>query len=71
MRKYLVSKSLWNDDMEAKMRRTSRGSIDRRCVEKAEQFKPDPKSMFKNVYSYMPEILKEEMDDGCRVNFYA
>jgi pyruvate dehydrogenase E1 component alpha subunit len=70
VRKYLVSKFLWNDEAEAQMRADQKKKIDD-AVEKSEQFRPDPKSMFTNLYSYMPEVLKEEMDDAVSSNFYA
>jgi pyruvate dehydrogenase E1 component alpha subunit len=70
MRKYLIAKSLWSDDMEMKMRDDQKKSIDA-AVAKSEEFKPDPKSMFNNVYSFIPEILKEELDAAQAANFYA
>ncbi|MDE1865570.1 MAG: pyruvate dehydrogenase (acetyl-transferring) E1 component subunit alpha [Candidatus Micrarchaeota archaeon] len=70
-RKYLISKSLWNDDMEQSMRADHKKTIDA-AVEKAEQFKPDPKSMFESVYSSVEisQILKGELDDAVESNFY-
>jgi pyruvate dehydrogenase E1 component alpha subunit len=70
-RKYLIAKSLWNDDLEQGMRADQKKTIDA-AVEKAEQFKPDPKSMFENVYSDVgiSQILKEELDDAVGSNFY-
>jgi pyruvate dehydrogenase E1 component alpha subunit len=70
VRKYLISKSLWNDDMETKMRNDQKVAIDA-AVAKAEEFKPDPKTMFSNVYSYIPQILQQELDDALASNFYA
>ena len=70
VRKYLISKSLWNDDLETKMRADQKAAVDA-AVAKAEEFKPDPKSMFTNVYSYMPPILQQELDDAMASNFYA
>ena len=70
IRKYLVSKTLWNDDLETKMRSDQKAAVDV-AVAKAEEFKPDPKSMFTNVYSYMPPILQQELDDAMASNFYA
>ncbi len=40
------------------------------AIEKAEAFKADPRSMFENVYSYMPDTLKEEMDAAVAANFW-
>jgi pyruvate dehydrogenase E1 component alpha subunit len=70
VRKYLISKSMWNDDLETKMRNDQKAKIDA-SVAKAEEFKPDPKTMFSNVYSYMPPILQQELDDALASNFYA
>jgi pyruvate dehydrogenase E1 component alpha subunit len=69
VRKYLISKSMWNDDMEAKMRADQKTAIDA-AVAKAEEFKPDPKSIFTNVYSFVPDILQQELDDAAAANFY-
>ncbi|MDE1868810.1 MAG: pyruvate dehydrogenase (acetyl-transferring) E1 component subunit alpha [Candidatus Micrarchaeota archaeon] len=69
LRIYLKGKKLWNDDLEAKMQAENRKTIDD-AVEKAEQFKPNPSGMFTNMYSFMPETLKEELDDAERNNFY-
>ena len=70
LRKYLVSKSLWNDDLEKKMRDEQKAAIDA-AVAKSEEFKPDPKSMFTHVYSYIPPTLQQELDDAVAANFYA
>jgi pyruvate dehydrogenase E1 component alpha subunit len=69
LKKYLTNKNAWNDDLEAKMQDEQKRAIDE-AVAKAEEFKPDPKSMFENVYSYMPDVLKEELDDAVASNFY-
>ncbi|MDE1873578.1 MAG: pyruvate dehydrogenase (acetyl-transferring) E1 component subunit alpha [Candidatus Micrarchaeota archaeon] len=58
---YLVKKGFWNDDLEKQTNDEQLKKIDE-AVEKAEQFKPDPMSMYDNVYSFMPETLKEERD---------
>ena len=55
----------WRSEMQEEQKK----KIDE-AVEKAEQFKPDPKSMFEHVYSYMPDVLKEELDDALAPNFY-
>jgi pyruvate dehydrogenase E1 component alpha subunit len=70
VRKYLYSKGLWNDDLESKMAEDQKKKIDD-AVEKAEKFVPDPKSMFEYVYSYIPDVLKEELDDAEEANFYV
>ncbi len=69
VRKYLVSKGLWNDDLESKMAEEQKEKIDE-AVEKAEKFVPDPKSIFEYVYSYIPPMLKEELDEAEKANFY-
>lgn len=69
LRKYLTTKALWNDALEADMIATQTAQIDK-AVETAEQFKPDPKSMFEHLYSFMPEILKQEYDDAVKNNFW-
>ncbi len=70
-RKYLITKSLWNDEMEQLMRADQKATIDA-AVAKAELFKPDPRSMFDNVYSSVgiSQILKEELDEAEASNFY-
>lgn len=67
---YLTKKNLWNDDLENKMQEEQKKKIDE-AVEKAEEFKPDPKSMFAHVYSYIPDTLKEEMDEAAASDFYT
>jgi pyruvate dehydrogenase E1 component alpha subunit len=69
LKKYLVKKSLWNDGLEDEMQEDQKKTIDS-ALEKAEAFKPDPKSIFEHVYSYMPDVLKEELDDALVSNFY-
>lgn len=66
---YITKKGLWNGDMENKMIEEQKKIIDD-AVEKAEAFKPDPKSIFEHVYSYIPDTLKEELDDALSSNFY-
>lgn len=70
VRKFLVSNLLWTDDLETRMREEQKNQIDA-AVAKAETFKPDPKSIFSHVYSYIPPILQQEMDDAVAANFYA
>ena len=40
------------------------------AVERAEQFKPDPVSMFQNVYSFVPQVLQDELDAAKEANFF-
>ncbi len=70
VRKYLVGKGLWNDNNENEMRESHRSAIDA-GVEKAEKFVPDPKTMFDHVYSYIPQTLKEELDEALASDFYT
>ena len=67
--KYLSGKGLWNAGIEATTTAEQTKKIDEE-VELAEQFKPDPKSMFENLYSYMPESLKNELDEAKANNFW-
>ena len=69
LKKYLVKKELWNDGLEETMQEEQKKTIDE-ALEKAEAFKPDPKSIFEHVYSYMPDVLKEELDAAVESNFY-
>ena len=67
---YLARKGLWGDEKEKAMEEEQKKIIDD-AVEKAENFKPDPKSIFEHVYSYIPDTLKEEMDDAIQSEFYT
>ncbi|VVB77394.1 1-deoxy-D-xylulose-5-phosphate synthase [uncultured archaeon] len=69
VRTYLLKKGMWNDDLEKQTSEEQLKQIDE-AVDKAEQFKPDPVGMFKNAYSFMPEILQEESDDAIASNFW-
>ncbi|HVC58237.1 MAG TPA: thiamine pyrophosphate-dependent dehydrogenase E1 component subunit alpha [Candidatus Acidoferrales bacterium] len=69
IRKYLVAKGLWDDKKEADAAEEFKKAIDE-AVDKAEKFTPNPETMFTNVYSYMPEVLQEELDDAKANGFY-
>ncbi len=69
VRTYLTKKGLWSDELEKKTTEEQIALIDK-AVEEAEAFKPDPKSMFENIYSFMPETLKEEEDNAIATNFW-
>lgn len=69
IRAYLAKKGLWNDSLESEADKENSAIIDA-AVEKAEQFRPDPKSMFEHVYSYMPDVLEDEMIDAESANFW-
>ena len=63
LRAYLTKKGLWSDEIEARVTEEQMKLIDSE-VEIAESFKPDPKTMFQSVYSFMPDVLSEEMKDA-------
>ena len=67
---YLMGKNLWNDELESKMNAEHESAIDA-AVEKVEkEFRPDPKSMYKNIYSFMPDVLNNELNDALSENFW-
>jgi pyruvate dehydrogenase E1 component alpha subunit len=70
VRKYLDGKKLWNDGLEVAMQEEQKKRLDE-AIEKAEKFVPDPKSMFEHVYSYMPQTLKDELDESLKTNFFS
>ena len=69
VKKYLSQKGLWNDDIEKAFLDENMKKIDE-AIDKAERFVPDPKSMFENVYSFVPDVLKKEMDEAVGENFW-
>ena len=69
VRNYLVKKGLWNDQIEKEVAEQQAKEIDA-AVERAEQFKEDPKSMFTNVYSFVPQTLQEELDEAEKNNYW-
>ncbi|MDE1768751.1 MAG: pyruvate dehydrogenase (acetyl-transferring) E1 component subunit alpha [Candidatus Micrarchaeota archaeon] len=69
MKTYLMGKGAWTNDMENKVSEENSKIIDA-AVEKAEKFSPDPSAMFQHVYSFMPDILKNELDDASASNFW-
>ena len=69
LRKYLVAKGLWDDSKEKAMADEQLAAIND-AVKKAEEFKPDPASMFENVYSYIPEVLAEEYNESKENGFW-
>ena len=68
-RKYLVKKGLWDDKKEQAMAEEQLKMIDE-GVEEAERFKADPKTMFQHIYSFMTEILQQELDAGLAAGFW-
>jgi pyruvate dehydrogenase E1 component alpha subunit len=69
LRNYIIKKGIWDDSKENNMKNEQQILIDT-AVKEAEQFKPNPNNMFETVYSFMPEILKEEYDDAITSNFW-
>ncbi|MCL5115172.1 MAG: thiamine pyrophosphate-dependent enzyme, partial [Candidatus Marsarchaeota archaeon] len=69
VRKYLEKKGLWDDAKEKQMQDEHSKTIDD-AVAKAEAFVVDPKSMFENVYSYVPQVLKDEEDEAAANSFW-
>ena len=69
MKLYLTKKGLWNDQIEGQVVEEQKKLIDAE-VEIAENFKPDPKSMFQNLYSFVPETLDDELKDSQANNFW-
>lgn len=66
---YLTKKGIWDDKKEVQFVADSAKVIDV-AVEKAEKFIADPKRMFQNTYSYIPQVLQDEMDDAIKSNFW-
>jgi pyruvate dehydrogenase E1 component alpha subunit len=66
---YLTKKGFWSEELEKQTMGEQLKMIDE-AVEKAEEFKPDPRGMFENVYSFMPETLEEELDAATAANFW-
>ena len=69
LRLYLTKKGLWGEQIEQQVTEEQMKQIDA-GVEKAESFKPDPKSMFENLYSFVPESLGAELKDAEENNFW-
>ena len=69
VRRYLENKKLWDQSKEQQMADQNSNVIDA-AVKKAEAFVVNPKSMFENVYSYVPDTLKEEEDEAEASGFW-
>ncbi|MEM3227617.1 MAG: pyruvate dehydrogenase (acetyl-transferring) E1 component subunit alpha [Candidatus Micrarchaeaceae archaeon] len=69
LRKYLAAKGLWDDAKEQEMEAQQSTEIND-AVKKAEEFKADPTSMFKHVYSFIPEVLDDELQESIANNFW-
>lgn len=61
--RYLSARGLWDDDKEKALHEENVKTLDA-ALEKAEKFIPDPSSVFKNVYSFMPDVLSAELAAG-------
>ncbi len=66
---YLTAKGLWSSQLEQDTTAQQQKQIDG-AVDKAEQFKPDPKGMFETLYSFMPDTLKDEERSAVENNFW-
>ncbi len=69
IRTYLMRKGAWSNEAEEETATLQAKAVDD-AVAKAEQFKPDPRSMYENMYSYMPEVLKEELEEAVGASFW-
>ncbi len=69
VRKYLDGKGLWDDSAQKSLDEENMARIDA-AVARAEKFMPDPRSMFTSVYSYVPDVLREELDEAVAANFW-
>ncbi len=69
MRAYLSKNGMWDDHLEERMVQDDAKAIDD-AVAQADAFKPDPKSMFENVYSFVPDVLKDEEEKAIHSNFW-
>ncbi len=69
VKNYLTHKGVWNDKAESETVVEQARAINA-AVANAEKFKPDPKEMFKHIYSFMPQTLQEEMDAAVAANYW-
>ncbi|MEM0201218.1 MAG: pyruvate dehydrogenase (acetyl-transferring) E1 component subunit alpha [Candidatus Micrarchaeaceae archaeon] len=69
VKKYLIKKGVWDEIKEQQELEAVSKLVDN-AVEKAEKFKPDPRSMFSTVYSFMPQVLRDEFDEAEANNFW-
>ena len=66
---YLRAKGLWDDAKESALKDEQLKKIDE-ALAKADEFKPDPDSIFKNVYSQMSEALEEQLKNAKDSNYW-
>lgn len=69
MKLYLKGKGLLNDEIESKIADSNSKVIDD-AVDTAEKFVPDPKAIFQHVYSFIPDVLKDEMEEAQAAGFW-
>ena len=69
LKKYLNAKGLWDDAKEKAMSDEHTQKIEQ-ALEEAEKFKPNPKDMLTNIYSFTPEGLEAEMKEAEDMNFW-
>ncbi len=69
VKNYMLNRKIWSDDIESKVAAELSKSIND-AVDRAEQYKADPRSMFQNLYSFIPDVLQEELDDAVSANFW-
>lgn len=70
LNKYLRSKGLWDDARQAKAEQEFSAIIDQ-AIATADAFRPDPKSMFEHVYSFMPDVLEQQEAELESNNFFV
>ena len=70
LNKYLRSKGLWDDARQAKAEQEFSAIIDQ-AIAKADAFRPDPKSMFEHIYSFMPDVLEQQEAELESNNFFV
>jgi pyruvate dehydrogenase E1 component alpha subunit len=61
-REYLKKRGIWNEEFEKNVDEESVKIIEE-AVAKAEEYKVDPKDMFRYIYSHMPKDLEEQMKE--------
>ncbi len=59
---YLKNKGIWNKQYEKKLDEETTRLVDE-AAERSEKFRPDPKAIFKYMYSKMPKDLEEQMKE--------
>lgn len=69
VRKYLTARGQWDESKQNAMEEEQLGKINA-AVAVAEKFVPDPKSMFEHTYSFIPEILNDELQDALNANWW-